>query len=173
MLQTAKHCVETSCRNPSATQHYQEYCIYSVHVHIYSNTTPGILSPCPPQSLHCVWICCTIPGEIWLILMYIPLPLHVLQGTTVPWTCQEKKKRERQIHINDDDDDNIEVQPGCFCAWALWTRLNTSNYAQRCHPPFCLPVPRTWNRWYFFARPAASLYHCTYLPKKPTKIRIN
>ena len=43
---------------------------------------PDILSPFPPQSLHCVWICCTIPGAIWLILIYIPLPWHVLQVTT-------------------------------------------------------------------------------------------
>ena len=50
---------------------------------------PGIRSPLPPQSLHCVWICCTIPGPIWWILIYIPLPWQVLHVTTEPWKLEK------------------------------------------------------------------------------------
>ena len=49
---------------------------------------PAILSPVPPQSLHCVWICWTIPSAIWLILILVPLPWQVLQLTTEP--CKQQ-----------------------------------------------------------------------------------
>lgn len=59
--------------------------------HFFFMYLPDILSPCPPQSLHWVWICCTIPWAMWLILTYIPLPLHVLQLTTAPYKQQMVK----------------------------------------------------------------------------------
>ena len=49
---------------------------------------PAILSPVPLQSLHCVWICWTIPSAIWLILILVPLPWQVLQLTTEP--CKQQ-----------------------------------------------------------------------------------
>lgn len=44
-----------------------------------------ILSPCPSQSPHIDWLCCTNPGAICWIRTFMPVPRHPGQGSTEPF----------------------------------------------------------------------------------------
>lgn len=72
-----------------------------------------IRSPCPWHSIHTDWICCTIPGPIWWILICMPVPLQLGQHSTAPflpprpenenwrWVimCYQKKKTQKCKNI--------------------------------------------------------------------------
>lgn len=53
-----------------------------------------IRSPCPWHSIHTDWICCTIPGPIWWILICMPVPLQLGQHSTAPFLPPRPEENE-------------------------------------------------------------------------------